>query len=328
MLSWLRSRRRARIASPLTHCAYRRGVNLPSNLSASLRAYPADTAERWVASLPQTLRDASERWSLDIAEPFQPGGVTSYVAPATRSDGASLVYKVTIPHDESRFEVEALRAYGGEGAVALVEAEPPTWELLLERARPGLDLWTVGDDHARMEIVCEIAQRLWRPLVGSGIPALPDVARSWASITEGRLVTADVPWITDPIERGIELLRTLPSEPHDAMLLHGDLHPGNVLSAERVPWLAIDPKPLVGDPAFEPIQLLTQRAGRIAEPPPAPEVEERLTTIADLLGLDATRVARWGIARCAEWSMWSWNHGDTIDAAIAYTWARTLDRLA
>jgi streptomycin 6-kinase len=211
--------------------------------------------------------------------------------------------------------------------VRLLASVPDYFELLLERAQPGHDLWTVPDDGARLDIAAELMRRLWRPVTAETVRSVGSTARAWADTTERRLVTSEVPWVTGPIERGIDLLRSLPRDASERTLVHGDFHPGNILAAEREPWLAIDPKPLVGDPAFEPIQLLTQRAGRLTEPTSPDEAARRITAIAERSGLDADRIAQWGIARCAEWSMWSWEHGHTIDAAIAYTWARMMDQL-
>ena len=301
---------------------------LPSELSESLDDYPGDLGHRWAAELPGRLAAAEERWGITIGAPFQPGGVTSYAARATTSDGVRCVYKITVPHDEALGEDAALEAYAGDAAVRLLASRPETFELLLEHAVPGHDLWTLPDDEERLDIGCELMTRLWRPVAAGRIVSLAQTAATWADITERRLITSEVPWVTGPIERGVDLLRSLPAETTESVLLHGDFHPGNILAAEREPWLAIDPKPLVGDPAYEPVQLLTQRGGRIAEPPAPADVERRLAAIADRLQLDADRIARWAIARCAEWSMWSWDRGDTIDAAIAYTWARTLDHLA
>ena len=84
---------------------------------------------------------------------------------------------------------------------------------------------------------------------------------------------------------------------------------------------------MIGDPAFEPVQLLTQEGGRIAEPPEPCAVEERLEGIADRVGLDAERIGLWAIARTVEWSMWSWDHDDIHDAAKFHAWTQTLDEL-
>lgn len=301
-------------------------MDLPATLARSLRTFPPDVAESWVATLPARLEQAADRWNIEIGEPFEPGGVTSYVAPAVDDAGRRLVYKITVPHAESRAEAMALRAYAGNGAVRLEAHASESWELLLERADPGTDLWA-ADAAQCDEVACELARRLWQESDDEGIPTVAATASAWADVTERRLITSDVPWITEPVERGVDLLRTLPHESGDRMLLHGDFHPGNILAARREPWLVIDPKPLIGDPAFEPIQLLIQQDGRIVEPSDVVTVERRLDDLAKRLGLDPVRIGRWGMARCAEWSMWSWDHGDTVDAAIAYTWVRTLDRL-
>ena len=303
-------------------------MDLPTALAASLDGFPRHVVDPWLEALPARIAAARRRWGVDIGSPFEPGGVTSYVAPATTSDGTAAVYKITIPHDEARGEGAALAAYGGDGAVHVMAQEPTTSELLLERAVPGHDLWTVPDDGERVAVAGDVMQRLRRPVDdAAGIDSLATVAEAWAAVTERRLITSEVPWTVQPIERGVDLLRSMSAAGVSPVLLHGDLHPGNILAAERHAWLAIDPKPLVGDPAFEPVQLLTQRGGRIVEPSAPADVAERLEIIADMCGVDATRVGRWAIARCAEWSMWSWERGDTVDAAIAYTWARVLDQM-
>lgn len=302
-------------------------MELPSALARSLTSFPPSVVDPWLDALPDRIADAERRWSIRIDRPFEPGGVTSFVAPATSVSGASVVYKLTVPHDEAVGEAEALDAYDGDGSVRLLAANAEANELLLERAQPGTDLWSEADDVERLRIGCSIMRRLWRPAEPGPIAAAADVCRRWAAITERRLITNEVPWVTSPIERGIELLRSLPATTADPVLVHGDFHPGNVLAATRERWLAIDPKPLVGDRAFDAVQLLTQRAGRIAEPGAPEDVEGRLSTLATLLGLEPERVGYWAIARTAEWSMWSWEHGDTVDAAIAYTWARTLDHV-
>jgi hypothetical protein len=84
---------------------------------------------------------------------------------------------------------------------------------------------------------------------------------------------------------------------------------------------------MVGDLAFDPIQMLVQSDGEMAEPPTHAEVERRLIDVASRVDLDTERVGLWSIARCAEWSMWSLDHGGIVDAAIEYSWARTLDAI-
>jgi streptomycin 6-kinase len=82
------------------------------------------------------------------------------------------------------------------------------------------------------------------------------------------------------------------SEPGDR-LLHWDLHYENVLAGERGPWLAIDPKPYVGDPTYDVLQHLLNCDARLHADP------RRLARqLAGLLELDANRVLQWLFARC------------------------------
>jgi len=301
-------------------------VNLPSELSESIAAgWAGEAGDDWLDRLPQRIADAEQRWSLTIGDPYEPGGFTSFVAPAVTSVGDDVTYKITIPHDEALGEAEALRAYRGEGAVRLLDAKPDSFELLLERCSPGHSLWSVASDAERLETACSLMTRLWRRLAVDAVVDLGVVAGRWADVTTRRLRSFEHPWSPQPIERGIDLLRTLPGQSVEHVLLHGDFHPGNILSSAREPWLAIDPKPMIGDPAFEPVQLLTQRDGQLGEPPAPAEVERRLVGIAARVGLDPTRIGLWAIARTTEWSLWSWDRGDTVDAAIAHAWTQTLD---
>lgn len=301
-------------------------MNVPSELQESIAAgWAGGDGIDWLDRLPARIVEAEHRWRITIGSPFQPGGYTSFVAPATTSTGDDVVYKITIPHAEAIGEVDALAAYDGEGAVRVLASKPDRYESLLERCSPGGSLWSAASDDERLDTACALMNRLWRPLMSEVIAELGAVAAAWADVTMHRLGNGEHPLMPEPIERGIDLLRTLPGHATDRVLLHGDFHPGNILAGEREPWLVIDPKPMIGDPAFEPVQLLTQQAGSFAEPPAPAEVELRITSIAERVGLDAERIGLWAIARTAEWSLWSWEHDDTAEAARFHAWTQTLD---
>lgn len=86
-------------------------------------------------------------------------------------------------------------------------------------------------------------------------------------------------------------------------LLHGDFHPGNVLAAQRHPWLAIDPKPWVGDPAFDLAQTLANWVCVDHETPggPVTAIRLRATQLANRLSLDPDRVLRWAVVKAVGW---------------------------
>ena len=105
------------------------------------------------------------------------------------------------------------------------------------------------------------------------------------------------PAAPDPglVRAGLALFRELPASTDRRVLLATDLHAGNVLAAAREPWLVIDPKPHVGDPAYDPLQHMLNCDDRLRSDPGG--LARRM---AGLLDLDPDRVLRWLFARCVQ----------------------------
>ena len=97
------------------------------------------------------------------------------------------------------------------------------------------------------------------------------------------------------VAAGIGLLRELPTTADRNTVLCTDLHAGNVLSAQREPWLVIDPKPYVGDPACDPVQYMLDAAARLVADPHA-----FVADVAARCGLPADRLRRWVFARSVQ----------------------------
>jgi len=274
---------------------------LPENLADSVRSDHSARRDAWLAALPRLVGEFATRWSLTIGPPFQPGGRTAWVAPARDHAGRDLVLKLAWQHDEARDEAAGLRAWAG-GGVARLHANATaaaTSVLLLERCRPGIPLGEALPEAEQDAIVADLLKRLWKA------PADPAVFRplqvmcdSWATGFQQRLATA--PGRVDPglARAAIELLRTLPATADRPVLLATDLHAGNILAADREPWLAIDPKPYLGDPAYDPVQHLLNCDQRLNADPIA-----LAGRMADLLDLDPDRLRRWLFARCVQESL-------------------------
>jgi streptomycin 6-kinase len=264
---------------------------LPANLRWMLE--PGSPARSWVSGLPSVIADLTRRWSVRVGRPFQPGGSTSWVAPATDSRGNRLVLKVGRLHDEARHEADGLRAWAGNGAVRLHRAEQfgRTSALLLEEIRPGTTLSEALPPAERDEVVAALLPRLWiDPPAGHPFRPLRSMAEAWAAEFRARpFVPPDPGWA----RAGLDLWLGLPATATRNVLLCTDLHPDNVLAAHREPWLVIDPKPYLGDPAYEPIQHMLNFPERLIAGPGA--FADRM---AGLLDLDAARVRRYLFARC------------------------------
>jgi streptomycin 6-kinase len=274
---------------------------LPNLLVESVAEDDSPERAEWLARLPEIVRGFAERWSLDVGAPFQPGGRVSWVAPARDRDGRHLVLKVGWTHDEGRDEAEGLRVWAGRGAVRVFEAhvDGPTTALLLERCEPGTTCKSALSEPEQDEVVAGLLRRLWRePPVGHPFRPHVDMCDWWADEFEADL--ADEPDALDPglARAGVELFRGLPREDVPQRLLVTDLHAENVLAAQREPWLVIDPKPYVGDPAYDVLQhMLNCRERLLADP------RALASRMADLVGLDADRVHLWLFARAVQESI-------------------------
>lgn len=111
---------------------------LPANLVMSVRSDVSSERRDWVTELPDVVGDLVERWSLELGEPYQPGGQSAWVAPARDPAGRDLVLKVGWRHDEAADEAAGLRAWAGQGAVLVHDSYEwaSTSALLLEPCRP------------------------------------------------------------------------------------------------------------------------------------------------------------------------------------------------
>jgi streptomycin 6-kinase len=296
-------------------------TEIPTALRRGLAGF-GDEGRAWVEELPARLERLRRRWRLELGPPFEPGGVTSWVAPA----GTDAVLKVLLPHREAAHEGSGLRDWAGSGAVRLLDEDPDEHALLLERCRPGTALREAGrPDDEVLDIGSAVAVRLWRP-VSEGDPyeQLADVMAGWADEVEKLAATVVVRLDAGLVAQGASLLRELPHTADRTVLLHGDLHPANLLAAEREPWLAIDPNPVRGDPAFDVPPLVLQTGHLLAAADPAAELARRLDRVAAATGTDPGRIRSWGVARSVEMAVWALAVGDRNRSEEAAAWARLL----
>jgi streptomycin 6-kinase len=213
------------------------------------------------------------------------------VAAAAFPDGTSAVLKLGMPHMEGEDEIAGLRFWNGDPTVRLLEADSRLGAMLLERCEPGIALRSLPESE-QDPIIAQLLNRLWRlPVSGHRFRPLSALTAYWSEET---LASADQ-W-TDPglVQEGLELFKELPRTSPSEILLATDLHAGNVLQAKREPWLVIDPKPFVGDPAFDATQHLFNCEARLRSNP-----GETIRRFADLLGVDERRVRLWIFARSA-----------------------------
>jgi streptomycin 6-kinase len=272
-----------------------------------------DAGAAWLRSLPALLAEFTERWSLSLHEPFAAPSY-NYVVPATRADGEPVVLKMGFPNPELTCEIEALRWYDGHGSARLLDGDAERGALLLERLVPGQMLSEIDDEQATA-IAASVMRQLWRPAPNHH--NFPTVAKWHQGVQRLRdsFDGGTGPLPAAFVDRAEKLTAELLASAAEPVLLHGDLHHFNILSAQRQPWLAIDPKGVLGEPAYEVGPLFLNPS-----PQPARVQARRADQLAAELGIDRQRILGWGVARAVLAACWSiedsgsfW--GDAIECA-------------
>jgi streptomycin 6-kinase len=270
----------------------------------------------WLDRLPRLVEECAAAWNLHVRAPF-PGATVSFVAPAALAGGGQAVLKVNFPEPESEHEADALVQWGGVGAVRLLAADAQRRALLVERCLPGTQLWRVADEEQANRFAADVLRALWRPPPARhDFRALDGEAPRWAAELPERWERHGRPFDRALLDRAVGWIGELLASPDgDPVVLHQDLHGGNVLRAERAPWLAIDPKPLVGDRAFDVASLLRDRRPELAaEPHPVARMRRRLDQLAEALELDRERMRRWAVVHALAWGM---DDDERFDAILA-----------
>lgn len=268
-------------------------IHIPLALRKLCAADPR--ARPWLDSLPSSIETLRDRWSLDLGAPF-PHASFSWVAPCNYQ-GTPAVLKLGLPHMEARDEIAGLKFWAGDPTAHLLASDRSLGGLLLERCLPGSSL-TERAEPEQDDVIAQLLPRLWRaPPTGHPFRRLAEMVGAWCEASRA----ARSRWPDSALaEEGLLAFEALAAEPGPAVLLATDVHAGNVLRAEREPWIVIDPKPFVGDPAYDATQHLLNCTGRLRTEPRA-----TVARFAALLGLDEKRVRQWTFARLAAES-----HGD------------------
>jgi streptomycin 6-kinase len=272
---------------------------LPLNFTRTIIGLHDARGQQWLDNLPNLIADCERRWSIRALPPFEL--TYNYVAPAIRDDGAEVVLKLGVPDGALTDEMTSLKLWDGHGCVQLIDCDSDLGIMLLERLTPGQPLFTLKDDEESTRIFARVARQLWRPA-----PQVHnfDTPATWA---EGMTrLRQRYDGGTGPLPKKIvetaEALYAdlLPSQAAPA-LIHGDLHHWNIVSAEREPWLAIDPKGVVGEPCYEVGAWMRNPTGHLL----GPDLSRRVDILVEELGFDRQRLIGWSVAQAVLSAWWT-----------------------
>ena len=265
-------------------------MHVPEQLATACNRIPERAA--WLERLPRVISELQDRWALSLGRAFEGDDVScSWVARAVRKDGTRAVLKLGMPHMEAAHEIQALQLLEGDPTVRLLESDVEFNAMLLEACEPGTALRARPEPEQDV-VIAGLLRRFWRQ-PGSPHPFRPLCAmiKHWAEAT----MAAAAGWRDHGLVlAGLQLFEDLSRPSSDDVLLATDLHAGNVLEAQRAPWLVIDPKPFVGDRAYDATQHLFNCRERMLTAPIA-----TIRRFADLLEVDHERVRQWMFARTA-----------------------------
>jgi streptomycin 6-kinase len=270
-------------------------------------------SDRWLDELPELLRRCEQRWKLRLDPPFPLS--YGYVAPATRDNGTPVVLKARFPNSEARDEIEALRAFAGDAAVRLIDADLTACAMLIERIEPGTMLRELMDDDESTVIAGAIMRRLHRaPPEGHVFPTVRDWWTRAAADIRSRFEGGAGPLPADLFARAEATLLSSPLKPW--LLLHGDVHHENILLDATRGWLVIDPQGVVGDPAYEAGTFVRNhlpegQASRAV-------LARRVAVLTEELDTDRGRIIEWSLAHNVMSACWTLeSHGAGWEGAIA-----------
>ncbi len=258
------------------------------------------------------LADLVERWELELGEQLSgdDSGPSTATWTATRAGAEPVVLRVGDPGEWFAQEVRSLLQWDGNGAVLLIDHDP-RGAVLLERAVPGTSLLDEPDEDRAMLLAADLLERLWVP-GPDGVDTVADEVRRWADTLPERNRASGGPIDEELIDEANGLLRELAPSQREAVLLHGDLHLGNVLAAQREPWLAIDPKPLVGEREFDVTALIRDRQEELVADVDAgrERVQHRFDLLSERLACDRERLRGWSVAIMVDYALWCFETDD------------------
>ncbi|GAB6089474.1 aminoglycoside phosphotransferase family protein [Spirochaeta dissipatitropha] len=277
------------------------GILIPENLKQTVRDIGGE-AELWLDNLQEHVERRAGKWKLSLDEQLQHKGMCSIILGGRDAWNRRVILKLSVPHDEVRNEADAMRLWQDGPAAGLLNASDDGFDLLLARCDPGSDLWSLS---IQEQIACasSILPRLWIPVSEPGcFRSLDDTAACWLREIRNKPEVFDLP--VDLVNEIVEELQDLQSE--HVCLLHGDFNPGNVILDGTDVWKVIDPKPWIGEPAFDLAQLIfnwidyyTDRKIQFTDLIDLMSIH--VDELSTRLGIDVQRILLWALLKSFGW---------------------------
>lgn len=248
-------------------------------------------AAAWLDELPDIVAGLERDWGFVIGASLT-GGTEAFVAEATMDDGTPAVLKLLVPRDHGMelHEITVLRLADGDGCARLLNADAARRALLLERLGPSLSTLNLPADH-RQQILCRLAQHIWRPAQGSGLPTGADKGRWLIEYIPSAWEELGRPCSERAVAYAIECAerRIAAYDEERAVLVHGDVHQWNALQSGDG-FKLVDPDGLLAQPEYDLGVIMREDPVELM----AGDPHERSHRLAGMTGLDEVAIWEWG----------------------------------
>lgn len=285
----------------------------------------------WLDEVPSRVERCTEAWSLKLDSAMTSS--SAIVLHGRRSDGDPVTLKLVRCRRDFESESLAMASLNGAASVRLIAADAADHAMLPERVLPGYSLRTLmradGDEAATRAAANVVVQLHASRLAADSGSRLEHIGAE-ASATLDRYRRrygsgSAVPISSSRIRNASSLIHDLRAAEDETVVLHGDLHHDNLRRGARAPWIAIDPKGRVGDPAAELAAFIRNPIDQLAQTPDLRAfLRRRIDQLVEAIGYDRARVIGWAFSLAVVGACWQledresdWNRWLAVAGALA-----------
>ena len=290
---------------------------IPQELVTHVTAICGEKGEAWFERLQTLIKMLEDRWSVKLDDPF-PGIEFNFVAPAVCPDSTPVVIKIAPPYAENEIfsEAQLLRTWAGNGAVELLAEERELNAIMIERAVPGKSLTECfeGKETEAVAPAIDVLRNILKPPPTDKTDVILlddwfDGLRRYPSSAFPRTYA----------EKALEIYDSLSVQSNSTFYLHGDFHPGNIVNAVRSPFLAIDPKGMVGHIGYEIAVFLNNfHWWQEGKPDVRNRLDKAVMQFSEAFDLSAAELRQWAFAQMVLGAWWTFDEmPDIYDNEVA-----------
>lgn len=277
-------------------------MNLPKEFIDNVTRVWGQEGTTWLKKLPALITFFSSRWQLEHVVHFENLSF-NYVAKAhSKLLNTPVVLKIGIPAHDFLNELKALEFYDGNGSVKLLASDGQKYGMLLAHIEPGTTLRSFfpEQDKTAVDYACSIMKKLHTRQLPSHVKFT--TINNWFSLFNRLEVPHD---LQNHVKRAHMIVDELQSSAQSHHLLHGDLHHDNILLNASGNGIAIDPKGIIGEAAYDVGAFMCNPAELSSQPNVSEILAARLEQFSNILQINRTRLAKACYARIILSACWT-----------------------